>query len=80
MSAECAYNDIRQLEMYMRSPFDLNTHRSVVLDPCAKLVPLAPVRSDAAWDALYERRVARNVQRRLEAKCEQLVFLRRQAE
>jgi len=64
----------------MKSPFDLNTHRSVVLDPCAKLVPLAPVRSDAAWDALYQARIAANEERRARAREERSIFLTPQAD
>ena len=65
----------------MKSPFALPRfeHRSVVFDSC---VPLGyPQRaSDAAVEALWRKRVARNEQRRLEAKEERvLAFLRPQA-
>ena len=47
------------------------------LDPS---VVVNPVPEYEAIDRLYRLRVARNEQRRLEAKVENLVFLRRQAE
>ena len=60
----------------MKSPFSLNTTRSVVLDPSVKVVPVDPYE---AIDKLYRARVARNERRRLEADCERLIFLRKQA-
>ena len=62
----------------MRSPFDLNTHRSVVLDPKVPLgFPQRP--SDEDYDRVFRERVRANELRRLRAECEKLVFLREQA-
>lgn len=63
----------------MRSPFDLNTHRSVVLDP---KVPLGfPQKmSDADYQRLFDQRVRRNEDRRLIADLERISFIRPQSE
>ena len=66
----------------MKTPWTLprDEHRSVVLDPCAKLAIPAPKMSDDDYQRLFDARVARNERRRLEADMERLVFLARQAE
>ena len=63
----------------MRSPFDLNTHRSVVLDPKVPLgFPQRP--SDEDYDRVFRERVRANELRRLRADLERIALISPQAE
>jgi len=64
----------------MKSPFNMNTTRSVVLDPCVKLALPAPRMTDAEYQRMYDTRVRRNEDRRLIAELERIAFFARQAE
>jgi hypothetical protein len=67
----------------MKSPFDTprTETRSIVFDSCVPLgfpqLPKMP--TDAEYDELYARRIARNELRRLQADCERISFLKPQA-
>ena len=65
----------------MKSPFDLNSLRSVVLDYHVKvgLPTFSPHPTDAQYDELYRARVRANELRRLRADLERIAFLKEQA-
>ena len=63
----------------MRSPFDLNTHRSVTFDPKVPLgFPQRP--SDEDYDRVFRERVRANELRRLRADLERIALISPQAE